>query len=118
MSASDLTDRLQTHRRMRTAHGATLAELTLLAEVGESLARAQEREAGLREALALAVPMLKAGVKYDQQRAHAAHALPGSRERSTHELSAGMALYELRRESVQAGARAALAAAGQEGVEG
>lgn len=37
--AETLTARLTTHRRMRTAHGATLAELELLEEVGSELER-------------------------------------------------------------------------------
>lgn len=58
--------------------------------------------------LHLAGPALRAGVTYHQKTAHAAHALPGSREREGYASEADEALWKLRLDSSQKGAAAVL----------
>lgn len=64
----------------------------------------------LREALMHAAPMLRMGITYNQKSAHAAHALPGSRDRQRYESEASDALFRLRYDFIQDGAERALAA--------
>lgn len=58
--------------------------------------------------LRLAGPALRAAQTYHYKRAHAAHALPGSRDRAGYEIEANEALFRLRLNSSQKGAAAVL----------
>ena len=76
------------------------------AEADELRAEVERLEGLLR----LAGPALRAAQTYHYKRAHAAHALPGSRDRAGYEIEANEALFRLRLDSAQKGAAAVLAA--------